>query len=122
MTVKFDYPVRVNMPVTIGPYAFRDAVTNLPINLLTDFSVNEVKCELKLGGTSYSVADVLTGSIVVAADGTVKVSSHTFTAIGTWMYQFYCTDLSGNKLWGEPVQFEVVKNVEDASTNEILRD
>lgn len=120
MTVKYTKPVRVNMPVIVGVYTFTDANDSTVINLSTEFVATAVYCEIKRKGDAYSGATVLTGAIVSAAAGTVHVTSHTFTTAGIWTYQFYCTNAGGDKLWGEPVQFNVYGNVPQLTTNELL--
>lgn len=114
MAVQFIYPVRVNQPVKLGVYTFTESNTGEPIDLTAQFVAVSVNCEIKRIGDVYDAGtDVLTGAFVTAAAGTVQVASYTFTQIGQWSYQFYCTDSGGNKLWGEPVVFQVVKNTEN---------
>ncbi len=114
MTVQYQYPVRVNMPVTLGIYTFTDANTGLVIDLSSDFAATAVYCEVKRIDDTWNVmTDTLTGSIVSAVGGTVKVESYEFLIIGQWNYQFYCVNSGGDKLWGEPVVFAVVKNTEN---------
>ncbi len=114
MAIQYTDPIRVNMPVTLGIYTFTETNTGLVINLATDFVATAVYCQIKRIDDAWdSVTDTLTGAIVSAAGGTVKVASHTFTQIGNWDYQFYCVNAGGDKLWGEPVVFDVVKNTEN---------
>ncbi len=89
--------------------------TTIPLDSPVNYT--SVSVELKLQGEVYSTE---TAAFVSKAAGTVKLAAYTFTTVGQWMAQFYCVDGSGNKLWGEPVIFTVVKNTEDAGTNEIL--
>lgn len=120
MTVQIaDPPVRINMPVEIGPYTFTDR-DGVVINLTTDFVAASVSCEIKRKGDAYSALTVLSGSFIVAANGTVHVTSYTHTASGIWTYQFYCVNGSAQKLWGEPVQYEVAGNVPQMDVNTLL--
>lgn len=116
-----DPPVRINMPVKIGVYTFQDE-TGTAINLTSTFIATAYYCEIKRKGSAYSAGDLLTGAAVSAAAGTVQVASHTFTTAGLWTYQFYAVNAAGSKLWGEPVQFEVVGNVPNLATNELCED
>lgn len=119
MTVKLPTPpVRINMPVKIGVYTFKDE-TGTAINLTTTFVASAYYCEIKRLNMAYDATTVLTGAAVSASAGTVQVASHTFTVAGTWQYQFYAQNSGGSKLWGEPVQFEVVGNVPNLATNEL---
>ena len=107
------------MPVTLGVYTFTESNTGAVIPLDTTFVATSVSCEVKRVGDEWDGAsDIVAGSIVSATAGTVKVASHTFTQIGYWSYQFYCTNAGGDKLWGEPVVFYVVKNVENLAQKE----
>lgn len=113
--IKLTDKVRLNMPIQIGIYTFKDqdaAVIDLS-------SYTSVSCQLKCQGQVYATQ---TASFVSKPAGTVKLTSYSHTVAGIWMAQFYCTDGSGNKLWGEPIRYEVVENIEDASLNEVLRD
>lgn len=115
MSVQYSDPIRVNMPVVIGIYTFMDYNTDEVINLLTDFVAVSVYCQIKKIGDTWDagVTQVVAGTIVSAAGGTVKVASYEFTSIGRYDYQFYCLNSAGDYLWGEPVLFDVVKNTEN---------
>jgi len=119
MAVQYEYPVRVNQPVKLGVYTFTETNSGEPINLTSDFVATAVYCEIKRIGDVYdSGTDVLNGALVTPAAGTVQVAAYTFTQIGQWSYQFYCTNSGGSKLWGEPVVFQVVKNTENLQQHE----
>ena len=121
MTIEFNDPVRINMPVELGPYTFLKSKTQGGgiINLTTAFIPVSVWCELKRQGAAMVT---VSGSIVDGPGGIVHVASYTFTGVGIWQYQFYCLNASGAKLWGEPVQFYAAKNEEDAGLEELLPD
>ena len=124
MTVKYQNPVRINMPVEIGPYTFTDE-NGAIIDLTVNFIAVSISCELKLRGQLYAT---IVGGIVNGPAGIVNVPSYIFTfpvttpvtTSGIWTYQFYALNAGGQKLWGEPVQFFAVGNVEDAGLNDLL--
>src|SRR5688572_7231449 len=100
--IKFNDPVNVNMPVEIGPYTFLDRDTELAIDMTSDFVATSVNCQLKRQRAVYAT---VAGTWDDQDGGIAHVASYTFTATGVWMYQFYATNASGEKLWGRPVQF-----------------
>lgn len=115
MTVQYIIPIRLNTPQVIGPYTFvdQDGVV-IPLD-------DYVSCmlELKKQGVIYdSIASVI---LTPASEGKVKLASYTFVAQGIWDLQFYVTDGSGNRVFGEPLQIRVVKNVEDLSLSELAK-
>jgi hypothetical protein len=98
----------------MGPYTFCDQNGSI-ISLV---SYASAWLELKLQGQLY--ATISATILSPATSGQVEVSSYTFTQLGIWMAQFYVQDGIGNKTYGEPVQFTVVANVDDATLNQIL--
>lgn len=115
-----DEPIRADQAVTIGPYTFKDRDTKEVINLATTFIVTAVYCDIKRKGDAYSAGTRLTGAVLVAGDGTVRVVSHAFDTPGTWTYQFICENAGGAELIGEPVEFTVAKNTRDLGTLELF--
>lgn len=73
--------------------------------------------EVKVVGQA---AVTVAGTITDAVAGVVKVDAYTFDTSGVWTAQFFCTDGSGNKLYGEPLQFNVVDNVDNMGLNGTL--
>jgi len=124
MTVSFQDPVRVNVALKLGPYTFMKRVGTgftarlQAINLNTDFAAVSVTCQVKPPGLGIST---VTASFVDKPSGVVQVDSYTPTVLGIWQYQFFAADGSGNRLAGEPVQFTVYKNEEDADDDELLK-
>jgi len=110
--------VRVNCAIKLGTYTYRDAATRRTINLETDFVAVSVVCHVKAPGVAY---EVVTADFVSKPGGTVHVLTYTPAAVGDYQYQFFCIDVDGNRLPGEPVQFTVYENIEDASVGELLK-
>lgn len=102
-------PVRNNTPQQIGPYTFKDQNGNV-ISLAA-----YVSCTLELRQSGLPVVSLSATILTPASNGQVQYASYTFTETGIWQAQFYCTDGSGNKLYGEPLQFRVVENEDDAA-------
>ncbi len=114
----FEGPVRINCAIKLGTYTYRDAATRRTINLEVDFVAVSVECHVKAPGMAYTTE---TGAFVSKPSGMVHVATYTPTVVGVYQYQFFCIDATGNRLPGEPVQFEVFENIEDASVGELLK-
>lgn len=111
MTVEYRTPVRMNVPQDIR-YIFRD-----PDQVIIDLSAyTSVVLETKLQGAVYStVTAAFDGA---KTTGAVRVASLSFTTAGVWDLQFVADD-GTNKLFGEPVQIKVVRNVENLDLNQL---
>lgn len=106
--LKQNQPVRRNVPQRIE-YTFVDQTGN-PIDITI---YGSVAFEAKVQGQTFSsVAAAFGGST-----GLAFVDSFIFNAAGIWTIQFYCA----GKLYGEPLQVIVAANVEDMTTNQLLR-
>jgi len=116
--ISFQDPVRLNGIVRLGNYTFmmRSGGRLRAVDLTSDFIAVSVSCQVKPPGLGIVT---VAGTILTAKAGIVY-ATYTHTIAGTWQYQFVALDGSGNKLWGEPVQYTVYPNEEDASTNELL--
>lgn len=113
MTIQYRTPVRLYNYQRLT-YTFLDG-NNTPIDLST-YSTCAV--ELKLGGDStFTTAPA---GIPDPTNGVAQLNSVFFAAPGVWTAQFYVADIGGVKLYGEPIQFRVVKNVEDAGIGQLL--
>lgn len=106
-------PVRLNNPITHS-YQFLDQDRTV-ISLSTYVYVF---LEIKLQG---QVFQSVSAQFDNQTQGTVKLVSYAYTTTGIWTAQFYCVDGFGNKLWGEPVQFRVVPNVEDLGLSDLAK-
>jgi hypothetical protein len=104
--IQYRVPVRNHTPQLLQ-YQFLDP-SGQPIDLGPYASATlEVKLQ---GQAAVSVPALI---LSPASQGQVQVASYTFTAVGVWDAQFYAQDNTGNRLYGEPVQFRVVPNLED---------
>lgn len=109
--IEYRKKIRRQTPQTIQ-YTFKDH--NKSIIPLTDYAVVviEAKCQ---------------DQVMIATDaefqdkslGTVISYRFKFPTIGVWDVQFYCVDHYGDRLYGEPLQLRVVKNVDDLDAGEI---
>src|SRR5438105_728378 len=106
MTIRYKTPVRNNVPQGLT-YTFKDQ--NNVVIPLTGYVT--AWCEFKLQGQVFATV----AAIIVnpTSAGNVQVTTWTPIGIGIWDAQFYCVDGSGSKLYGEPIQFQVVANVDD---------
>lgn len=112
MTVKFRTPLRANNYQQFA-YTFKDR-TEAPIDL-SDFA--SVELQLKMQGAASMT---VTADFVNKVLGTVVKDAVRVVKAGVWDAAFVCDDGSGNKLYGEPVQFKVVPNIEDVGPTELL--
>jgi hypothetical protein len=99
-------PVRINVPQEID-YTFEDQ-NGVPIplpNYVTVYLL--VKCE----GFAAHVDQPAT-FVNKVTSSTVK-ATYTFTEVGSTSVQFYCVDADGKDLYGEPLNFRAVKNLND---------
>lgn len=114
MTIQYRIPIRRNVPQAIGPYTFKDQNGNI-IPLTNYITFN---CEVKVQGALYQIlAAQLTG---LPATGQVQtINPFAFPSVGTWDVQFVCIDGSGNNLYGEPIQINVVPNVDDLALTQL---
>lgn len=104
-------PVRVNNPQTLE-YTFKDE-NGHAIDLT---SYTSIALEVKVVGAAFTSK---AATFIGKSTGQVS-ADYTFTAIGIWVVQFVVS-AAGDKLFGEPLRFRVVENVEDAGLNELLR-
>lgn len=104
--------VRRNSPQYIE-YQFRDM--NRQAIDLTDFLFT--KMEAKMQGKLYVESEA-----EFAADrttGKVFIPRYKFMWAGLWDIQFYAVNETGDRVYGEPIQFTVVKNVSDLDIDQI---
>lgn len=106
------FPVRVNSGTTLR-YIFRDR--DGVIIPLTNYTLVKFVSKV-VGGTKAEIAAEFDDK----AGGSVFVDDFSFDTTGIWNAQFYCEDAEGVKLYGEPIQFRVVKNVEDLDAEELM--
>ena len=112
MTIQYQQPVRNNVLQNLV-YTFKDEA-NATIDLTAYISCS---AEAKLQGAAY--ASVAADFFTPRTSGQVQVDAYAFVGPGIWDIQFVCVDDSGNKLYGEPIQITVVKNVDDLSVGEL---
>ena len=106
--------IRLNTPQEII-YTFKDQAGNvIPLDDYTQVFL-QVKCQNKA-----RKPDIAADFVTPKADGTVRHAGYAFTEIGVTMAQFYCVDGAGAELWGDPLNFRVAGNVEDAGLKDIL--
>lgn len=110
--ISYRYPIRMKTPQHFL-YTFKDQDDNV-IDLTAYVSV---VLELKFQGAVF--ASVASSFVSPKTAGVVELASQAFTTPGIWDGQFVCTDGTGLKLFGEPIQFKVVKNIEDLDTSEL---
>lgn len=114
MTVKYTKAVRQDTPQDLA-YTFKK-----PNGDIIDLTVYvSVRVDFKLKGEEFtsenaSFVSPKTGGQVVAD------TPFAFPESGRWMAQFVCEDAGGKELSGEPIFFQVVKNVDDADLDEVL--
>lgn len=104
--------VRINTAQKIK-YTFKDQ--NGAVINLTDYV--SAFLEVKRQGDTFDTVDA---NITNAIGGQVEVSTLVFDTAGVWEIQFYVMDAGGNTVFGEPIRFRAVLNVEDAALNELL--
>lgn len=108
-------PVRNNS--LIGPITYTMKDQNGNIINLTPYS--SAFMEIKQQG--FLVATISATILSPPTMGQVQVASHTFSGIGIWQIQFYVMDNSGNKVYGEPLQFNCVPNEDDLTLNQLAQ-
>lgn len=108
---QFSFPVRVNTP-QVFEYSFTDS-SGTPIDL-TGYEV--VVLELKCQGFVFSMT---AAEVVDPSAGKVRKVDQAFTQVGLWIAQFYFVNSSGRRVYGDPVQFKVVKNIDDLDLQEL---
>lgn len=107
-------PIRKNNPVTFTN-TFRN-VDGTRINLEGYFQVQAV---YKLNG---EVKNSEPASFVDKTNGMVRIVSLRFGEVGKYDLQFVCTDGEGGELYGEPIQYDVVPNIEDLALGTNISD
>lgn len=90
-------------------YTFHDE--NDEIIDLTNYTTAHL--EIKAKGTTVST--ITANFVSPKTNGEVEYDAYTFTVEGIWLAQFYVQDVSNNKVFGEPILFKVVENLEDLS-------
>ncbi len=110
--IQYRIPIRSNVPQLLQ-YTFKDQ-SGSPINL-SNYVIAALEIELQ--GTAFLAFGA---SITNSAAGQVQYSNYTFATTGVWTVQFRVMDIAGNRLYGEPVQFTVVPNVEDMTGSQLL--
>lgn len=101
--------VRKNTPQVIGPYQFLDQF-GVKIAL-----GSYVSCQVELRTSGQGVI-TMAAMISDPTNGFVSLpGTYTFTTTAIWQAQFVCVDALGGKLYGEPLQFRVVNNEDDAA-------
>ncbi len=109
---QFATAVRDNVPQAFS-YVYYDASgAVIPLTSYTSCTL-----ELKLQGQTWTNT---AANITNASAGQVSSAAVLISGVGPWMGQFVCQDADGNLLYGEPVTFEVVENVDEAPVYQIL--
>jgi hypothetical protein len=109
--IQYRKPIRNNSNQQFS-YTFKDENGSL-VDLSSAVSVY---LELKLQGIVFTTVPAV---VVSAVAGTVSVASYKLTGLGPWTAQFFAVDFLGTIVPGEPIQFEVVSNVEDLLLDEL---
>lgn len=108
------FPVREATPQELE-YTFRDA-DNAVIDLTPYDSVYLL---VKLQGSAFDEDEwMVEAEFVSKPDGEVRYVGFAF-GDGEWTAQFKCQIGTSNPLYGEPVRFKVVKNVDTLGANEL---
>jgi hypothetical protein len=108
-------PVRINMPIQIGPCTIKDQDGVVADLTLYTAVYLDVKCQ------GFAAQSPVSGDFYGDKTlGNVYKTSYIFTQEGHTTIQFYAVDGAGNKLYGDPVQFTVYKNVEDMTLSDTL--
>lgn len=94
-------------------YTFRSAVTGTAIDLSSYVMVK--LCWRKANGTSAELAAVFLGS---KTTGKVKIDKIQFTTVGKYDVQFIVYDASNTPFYGDPLQFDVVQNLDDMTIDD----
>jgi hypothetical protein len=105
------FPVRMNTPQRLD-YTFRD-YDNEVIDL-SDYTV--VYLIVKMQGADQEVVEA---SFVSKPAGTVRYDGYSFDAAGEWSAQFKAQIGTGDALYGEPIRFKVVPNLDDLADNDL---
>lgn len=106
---RFQKPVRASVPQTLT-YTFKNA-DGTPLDL-TDFV--QFLLQVKLIGQDFEqIAFPLTHVVDSPTQGKVQ-SSYIFNIPGTWTAQFVA-----DRVFGDPITFLVVPNVENLTTDEL---
>lgn len=110
--IQASYPVRANTPQLMS-HTFRDQ-RGVVIDLTNYTGVSLL---VKFQGAVYAT----TPAAFSDKPGGVVQATYTYPSpsFGVWDAQFVCTDASNNKLYGEPIQFRVVPNVDDLALNDL---
>jgi hypothetical protein len=110
---QYRHPVRKNNRQNLF-YTFRNYDTGARIDL-TPYST--VSMDVKLNGELYETVEA---SFVDKTGGKVGVVTYKFDEVGRWDIQFVCRDGTALELYGTPLQFDVVMNVEDLDLSQSI--
>jgi hypothetical protein len=102
--------VRRNSPQYLE-YQFCNNTTPLD---LTDYT--DARLEAKVQGKYYVLSEA---EFMDRVNGKVKVERYKFMWVGVWDIQFFVVNPTGDRVYGEPMQFTVVKNVDDLDLDQI---